>query len=211
MTDPIHDLIAASEHYLRQFDDQGSRTVVEEIARRKDGPLQSVASAREPSCGYLDEALEAIPGADELKAAIAAARPLLQWITYDGYLGDEIGPRFPRAHGYVSLIGDAGHVEAKDFDLGLFLIAPRTLYRDRHHPAPELYAPLTGPHGWRFGPEGDWIDKLAHNPVWNEPWAPHATLVRDVPFLCLFCWIRDVNSPAKVVPASDWAVIERHL
>ena len=211
MTDPIHTLIDASELYLRRFDDQGPRTAVEAVARRKTGPLRTGLVPRQPSCGFLDEALTAIHGADALRAAIMAARPLLHWITYDGYPEAEIGSRFPRAHSFVSLIGEAGHVAADNFDLGLFLIAPRTLYRDHHHLAPELYAPLTGPHGWRFGPDAPWTGKPAHDPVWNEPWAPHATLVRDVPFLCLFCWTRDVNSPAKVVPASDWAVIEQQL
>ena len=211
MADPIHDLIAESELYLLRFENRGSKAVVEAIARWKAGPLRAGLVPREPVCGFLDEALAAMQGADELRAAIIAARPMLRWITYDLYPEAEIGPRFPRAHGFASLIGEAGHVGARDFDLGLFLIAPGTLYRDHHHMAPELYAPLTGPHSWRFGPGAPWIDKPAHDPVWNEPWAPHATLVREVPFLCLFGWTRDVNSPANVVPAADWAVIERQL
>ncbi len=36
--------------------------------------------------------------------------------------------------------------------MGLFVIAPHVLYRDHAHAAPELYLPLTGPHGWRFAP-----------------------------------------------------------
>ena len=164
-----------------------------------------------PLCGWLDEALQTITQADALKQAIEEARPDLRWITYDLYDGNSIGPRFPKAHAYVSLIGGEGHVLADDFELGLFLIAPGTLYRDHHHAAPELYAPLTGPHRWRFGTGSPWIEKPAHVPVWNPSWAVHATLVADVPFLCLFGWTKDVNSAAKVVPAADWAVIEASL
>ena len=102
-------------------------------------------------------------------------------------------------------------MHADDYELGLFLIAPHTLYRDHHHPAPELYAPLTGPHRWRFGAGASWIEKRAHETVWNEPWQVHATAVGPIPFFCVFGWARDVNLPAKVVPAADWDVIEASL
>jgi hypothetical protein len=135
----------------------------------------------------------------------------LRWITYDLYPRDEIGPRFPQAHAFCSLVGETGFVPAQDYELGLFLIIPHTLYRDHHHPAPELYAPLTGPHRWRFGVGGAWIEKRAHETVWNEPWQIHATAVGATPFLCVFSWTRDVNLPAKVVPAADWDMIEASL
>ena len=78
----------------------------------------------------------------------------------------------------------------------------------RAHKAPELYAPLTGPHGWRFGPGLPLDIKAAHVPVWNAPQRPHLTKVGPVPFLCIFCWTRDVNDTAVVLPADDWAVLE---
>ena len=83
------------------------------------------------------------------------------------------------------------------------------LYRDHRHAAPELYVPLTGPHGWRFGPGAPLIVKPAHEPVWNDPCAPHLTKVGPVPFLCLYGWTRDAQSVAEVVPAADWAALER--
>lgn len=210
MTDSIHNLIEASEAYLRRFGNDGARDVVSEIVRWKSGPLRNVTPQPDPRCGFLDEALAAISGADDLRAAIADARPLLNWITYDLYPGEEIGPRFPQAHAFVPLIGGSAPIHADDFELGLFLIAPRTLYRDHHHAAPEIYAPLTGPHGWRFGP-GDFAFKPAHEPVWNPSWAVHATLVKDVPFLCLYGWTRDVDMAAKTVPSPDWDMIEARL
>src|SRR5690606_3198319 len=104
-----------------------------------------------------------------LANAIHTAAPHLGWITYDGYPADQIGPDFGQNHAFASLIGSAGHLPAPDFDFGLFLIAPHILYRDHHHAAPELYAPLTGPHGWRFRPGGPLTLKPAHVPVWNPP------------------------------------------
>jgi hypothetical protein len=210
VTNAIQHLIDASEDYLRRFDMAGAREVVDGIARWKGGAPGTLTPQPVPRCGGLDEALQAITEADELRRMIELARPDLHWITYDSY-DDSIGPRFPKAHAYVSLIGGEGHVLADDFELGLFLIAPGTLYRDHHHAAPELYAPVTGPHRWRFGADSPWIEKPAHQPVWNPSWAVHATLVTDVPFLCLFGWTKDVHRPAKVVSASDWAMIEAGL
>ncbi len=51
--------------------------------------------------------------------------------------------------------------------------------------------------------------KPAHEPVWNEPWKPHATMVGDQPFLCIFCWTREVNEPARVIPSGDWVALEK--
>jgi hypothetical protein len=76
-------------------------------------------------------------------------------VTYDRYPRAEIGARFLQGMPLPRSWGRAPFA-ARDFDLGLFLIAPHVLYRDHHHAAPELYAPLTGPHGWRFGPGGRW-------------------------------------------------------
>ena len=211
MNDPVHNLINASEAYLRRFDLQGARDVVAGIERWKAGAPGRLPPQREPRCGGLDAALSAVKGAEDVKAAIAEARPHLHWITYDLYAGDSIGARFPKAHAFASLIGGEGHVLSEDFELGLFLIAPGTLYRDHHHAAPELYAPLTGPHRWRFGPDTPWLEKPAHEPVWNPAWAIHATLVTGVPFLCLFGWTGDVNIAAKTVQAPDWHVIEAGL
>ncbi len=211
MNGVIGTLVEACETYIRRFDLEGARKVADGIARWKQSERNPLPANPEPSCGYLDAALAATQGDDQLRDAIIAARTEMRWITYDSYDPAEIGPRFPKAHAFVSLVGEHGHVRAQDFELGLFLIAPGTLYRDHHHAAPELYVPLTGPHLWRFEPGTPWIEKPAHEPVWNEPWAIHATLVTDVPFLCLFGWTRDVNSPAKTVFAADWPMLEAGL
>jgi hypothetical protein len=111
----------------------------------------------------------------------------------------------------VGLIGGVGFIPVDDFELGLFLIAPKTVYRDHRHPAPELYVPLTGPHEWRFETGASWTEYKAHTPIWNEPMQVHATLVRDLPFLSLFAWMRDVDTHATVTPSPDWNLIEAGL
>lgn len=135
-------------------------------------------------------------------AAVGAAAPWLHWITYDIYPLEEIGGTFATSHAFAALaLGD-------DFELGVFLVAPGVFYRDRAHAAPEMYVPLTGPHGWRFAPGTALERKPALEPVWNPPHQPHATLVSDVPFLCLYAWTRDTSDAAYVLPSSDWDRIE---
>jgi Dimethlysulfonioproprionate lyase len=111
-------------------------------------------------------------------------------------------------HAAALIVGEGAPFEARDFDMGLFLIAPHVLHRDHNHAAPKLYAPLTGPHGWRFGPGTPLQVQPAHQPVWNPPFQPHLTKVGPVPFLCLTVRTRDVAQRAQVLPADDWAKLE---
>ena len=208
----IRALIAEIDLYLSRLsgEEENVAVVRREIEAGSGNPVKAIPANPDPACGYFDEALAACDDAG-LAGAIARARPNLEWITYALYPPAEIGERWPKAHAMACLIGGTGFISADDFELGLFLMAPRTLYRDHHHPAPELYVPITGPHEWRFAPGAAWIVKPAHAPVWNAPNAIHATLVRDVPFLCLYAWTRDVDLPAKVDAAPDWAAIEAAL
>lgn len=158
---------------------------------------------------WLSQALDAVAlTRPALAEAIAAAADHLEWVTYDAYPRDEIGDSFATGHAFASIVGGDAPFAAADFDMGLFLVAPDTLYRDHRHAAPELYAPLTGPHGWRFGPGRPLQIKPAHEPVWNPPQKPHLTKIGKVPFLSLYAWTRDVNELAVVIPAQDWAALE---
>jgi hypothetical protein len=204
-------LIDEIDHYLADLKGRGVEEVRQGILRFGQGPVSEDIKPAQPACGHLDASLFCINGADALRQAINEARRQLRWVTYDAYPPDMIGRRFPVAHAFATLIGRDGFLPADDFELGLFLIAPRTLYRDHCHKAPELYMPLTGPHEWRFGADETWMEYKAHIPIWNEPMQVHATLVRDIPFLALFAWTRDVTAEAIVVPAGDWAEIEESL
>lgn len=203
----ISALIAEIDRYLQRFDSGNIARVREGIAKWRSGARNPVVPQLLSACAHLDAALQRIDVAP-LATAIRNAMPLLRWVTYSAYPRDEIGATFADGHAFASIIGEGAPVTAVDFDLGLFVIAPRTLYRDHRHAAPELYAPLTGPHGWRFKPGDPFVLKAAHVPVWNEPFAPHATLVGDVPFLCIFCWTSDVNETAEVITSADWEQYE---
>lgn len=207
---PLSRLIGAVDAYLAMLPGPGIAEVRRGIADRAVAALRvrpGVATIVVEA--HLHPALAALRGTHaDLAEAVADAAPLLRWSRYDCYPQEQIGADFALNHAFATLIGEDGPFAADDFDLGLFLIAPHVLYRDHHHAAPELYAPLTGPHGWRFGPDQPLVIQPGHQPVWNPPHRPHLTKVGPVPFLCLFCWTRDVNAPAHVIPADDWPALE---
>lgn len=206
----LSQLIDRIDAYLSSLASPGIDAVRAGIAAWRKGPVHLPEPKLLPPNRYMAEALEIAAGSGypALAEAIAVIEPQLQWISYDHYPRALIGEGFATGHSYAALIGREGCIRAEDYELGLFLIAPNVLYRDHRHAAPELYAPLTGPHGWRFSPGAplEWRD--AHRPVWNEPFQHHATRVGSVPFLCIFGWTRDVDEIATVIPCDDWPALE---
>jgi hypothetical protein len=203
-------LIDAVDEHLAHLDGEGIDAVREKLhVAMRDPRTRRSQPPAPPACGWLSQCLElaSAQGLARIAEAIARAEPELAWRTYDGYPSGAAGPRFPRAHAFVDLVGQDAPVVAEDFDLGLFLIAPRTFYRDHRHKAPELYAALTGPTRWRFN-GGVWLTRQAGEFVWNESMHIHATLVEECPFLCIYAWTQDVSIPAEIVPAPDWHAIE---
>lgn len=202
-------LFEAARDYLDGLPHPGAAEVRAGFGRCAGEPGPVTARPNPVVARWLDPALAAASQhAPRLAAAIAAAAAHLCWITYDLYPRAEIGDSFAEGHAFATIAGGGAPYAADSFELGLFLIAPHVLYRDHCHPAPELYAPLTGPHGWRFAPGRKLTVKPAGEPVWNPPLQHHLTKVGSVPFLCLFAWTRDVNAPARVIPAGDWSLLE---
>lgn len=205
----IGGLFTVAQDYLNGLSHPGHSEVSEGL-RRCAGEVRDVTPSPDPVVTrWLAPALhEAERFHPQLAAAIAEAAPHLAWIRYDTYPRTAIGEGFADGHAFAAIAGGDAPIAATDFELGLFLIAPDVLYRDHRHPAPELYAPLTGPHGWRFAPSRPLIVKQAGEPVWNPSLRTHLTKVGPHPFLCLFAWTADVTAPAEVVAAQDWAALE---
>ena len=204
-------LVEAAASYLAGLEGPGLGEVRAGLARgrRNLRPSGKEGATHAVVARWLHPAIESL-AADrpDLARAIGAAAPFLDWGAFDGYPRDLIGADFADGHAFASLVGEVAPFAARDWEFGLFLIAPHVLYRDHRHVAPELYAPLTGPHGWRFGPDRPLLIRPAHRPVWNDPLVPHLTKVGPVPFLCFYCWTRDVNAGAEVVAAADWPALE---
>jgi hypothetical protein len=205
----LRHLLDEADRYLAGLSGEGPAEVRLGLARGEPAVNPRAPAAHPLVEQHLGDALALLERTHPaLALAIAAATPHLPWTTYDQYPAGLIGDSFPRSHAFASLVGGDAPFNARDFDFGLFLIAPHVLYRDHRHPAPELYAPLTGPHGWRFAPGAPLIIKAAHEPVWNDPNQLHLTKVGPNPFLCFFGWTADVDAPAEVVAAPDWAALE---
>lgn len=207
---PIAALVGEIETYLRSLDGPGVAEVRTGMARWRNGPVTCPpAPGRLAMQDHLATALDTLRARHPaLARAIADAAPVLDWHAFTDYPPAEIGADFLSGNAFCSVIGETGPVRSVDFDLGLFLLPPHLLYRDRCHRAPELYAPLTGPHGWRFSPGDPLVLKDAHDPVWNAPFVPHLTKVGPHPFLCIYAWTADVNCPVRVLPAGDWTALE---
>lgn len=208
-TDALQRLFEQACRYLNGCSHPGEADVAAGLARVTGLALPTAPVSNPVIDRWLPSALAAMDARHlPLADTIARAAPYLAWEVYEGYPRDEIGEGFVTGHSSALIAGEDAPFRAQGFNLGLFLIAPHVLYRDHHHAAPELYAPLTGPHGWRFSPGAALTVKPAHHPVWNPPFQPHLTKVGAVPFLCLFVWTRDVDDLAQVLPASDWAELE---
>lgn len=202
-------LMAEASAYLAPLTGPGAGELRRLLARRSHAAIRPAAHHPPIVADHLDTALAALTATrPALSASIATAAPHLGWRLYDSYPPEEIGPAFARGHAYCPLIGPDAPYTEPDAEFGLFLIAPHVLYRDHCHPAPELYLPLTGPHGWRFGPDRPLIVKPAHRPVWNDPNRPHLTKVGPTPFLGFYGWTGDIAQPARVLPAKDWPTLE---
>ncbi len=106
-------------------------------------------------------------------------------------LGADLGEGYKKCNLHSLLIGrDACGHHHPDFSLGIFMLGPRTLYRDHNHDAPELYLNLSEKSGWRFGTR-DWQDYPAGSLIWNAAGDPHATRVYDQPFISVFVWLEN--------------------
>ena len=186
----IRNLVAEIETYLLQLKDPHTATVLEGMKKWARGP---VAPDTKPQAPGLRSSRSGLQATDKttLAKAIDDARPFLHGYPTMPIPVMKLARGFADNHAFASIIGEGCPIEAVDFDLGLFLIAPNLFYRDHHHAAPELYAPLTGPHGWRFKPGDPLVWKEAHEPVWNRAWEPHATMTGDTPFLAIFCWTKE--------------------
>lgn len=156
----------------------------------------------------------ATPELQEIANCLKAAKDDLVWREDNAQFyppSADLGEGYKRCNLHSLLIGpDACGHHHPDFSLGIFMLGPRTLYRDHNHDAPELYINLSDKSGWRFGASG-WQDFVAGSLIWNAAGEPHATRVYGEPFISVFVWLENVNSPCNVIHSDDWPKIEQDL
>jgi hypothetical protein len=172
------------------------------LAHRSETPRPRPAQTLPVVTRHLEKALFALRATHPaLATAITTASPQLHWQTPDSDSPDPDSPAI------CTLLGGNAPFPARDAEFGLCLIAPHGLHRDHSHPAPELYLPLTGPHGWRFGPDRPLIRKPALVPIWIDAHRPHLIKAGATPFLALYGRTRDAQAHARTLPASDWPAL----
>jgi hypothetical protein len=115
----------------------------------------------------------------------------------------------PFSYAYAPLIGANGPISSHDLALGLMLIAPHGMLGFQSCAASTLYAPVTGPHGWRFAPNQPLSLKPAHRPIWIAPNHPHLIKVGPDPFLAIRCLHGNIATLPKPIAADDWQRVEQ--
>lgn len=164
----------------------------------------------------LEKAITGItaPELDEIARCLAACAEDLVWREDNSQYyapSADLGEGYKKCNVHTLLIGsDACGYHHADFSLGIFMLGPRTLYRDHKHDAPELYLNLSEKTGWRFS-SGQWQDYPAGSLIWNAAGERHATRVYEQPFISVFAWLENVDSSCHVIPFDDWAEIEQGL
>ena len=163
----------------------------------------------------LDVAIKHMPPQlSALASAIDTSKHIVQWNRDLGQFYEkdaDVGDSYRNGNMNCILIGSQnGFFHSDKLFMGLFFLQPYTFYRDHDHEASEMYFNLTGPHGFRFDVNG-WSDYPADSIIWNTPWLPHATRVYNIPFLCLYVWIDNLDGLCRVVDADDWAQLEDEL
>ena len=180
-----------------------------------DSMLRPDPSMPDVFANDLDVAIKHIPPQlSSLASAIDASKHIVQWNRDLGqfYVKDaNVGGSYRNGNMNCILIGsNNGFFHSDKLFMGLFFLQPYTFYRDHDHEASEMYFNLTGPHGFRFDVNG-WSDYPADSIIWNAPWLPHATRVYNIPFLCLYAWVGNLDCLCRVVEADDWAQLEDEL
>jgi len=180
-----------------------------------DSMLRPDPSMPDVFANDLDVAIKHIPPQlSSLASAIDASKHIVQWNRDLGqfYVKDaNVGGSYRNGNMNCILIGSQnGFFHSDKLFMGLFFLQPYTFYRDHDHEASEMYFNLTGPHGFRFDVNG-WSDYPADSIIWNAPWLPHATRVYNIPFLCLYAWVGNLECLCRVVDADDWAQLEDEL
>ena len=216
----VYQLIQAIISYLESQSTQaeGVKPLLEKLQQmglKKDNMLDAAPQGTRHN-ETLNQAIAGIssPLLSNIASSLKSAKDKLVWREDDGKYynsGADLGDGYRHCNLHSLLIGpDACGYHHPDFNLGIFMLGPRILYRDHCHVAPELYLNLSERSGWRLQ-GGDWQDYPAGSIIWNESGEIHVTRVYEQPFISVFAWLEQVHSPCQVVPMNDWEAIEKQL
>ena len=84
---------------------------------------------------------------------------------------------------------------------GVLLLGPRTEYPAHHHPAAELYVPLSRADWAKAsaaGGEAEFVSREPGSVIHHPPNLVHATRTRDTPLAALYLWAGDLATYARL-------------
>jgi len=216
----IRQLTLSIVNYLEEHQSQaaGVSLILEKLASMdlSENQMRDLTPCASRHDAILERAIAGIssPALNDIAITLKRAKEHLTWREDNGKYyrsGADLGEGYRQCNLHSLLIGPgACGFEHPDFNLGIFMLGPRTLYRDHRHAAPELYLNLSERSGWRLNAR-DWQDYSAGSLIWNASQVVHATRVYEQPFLSVFAWLEDVHQPCEVMPMDDWHEIEESL
>ncbi|WP_434620853.1 hypothetical protein [Tabrizicola sp. M-4] len=203
---PLDTLLDEIAHHLAPHTAPGIAETRRLIATRH--PATRRGMTRDLPHPYLPAALARLaPNYPALAHALAKAAPFRDWQPARGLALEPMGPDEAITITYAPLIGPTAFA-GETAELGLLLLPPHSLCPDQAHPAPLLHLPLTGPHGWRFGPDRPLLRKPAQHPVWIDARRPHLLKAGPIPYLALVARLAAPDHPTTRLPAQDLAALK---
>lgn len=152
-----------------------------------------------PVLASLRSALALAPPSD-LVDALAVVADGANWTQTASYVDDPPAPDFLDGYAHATIAGPRDGGRRSDdpgrIALGLLLLGPRVDYPRHHHPADEVYLPLTEA-SWVHGADDDLTRVPPGTVIHHEPWQPHGMRTGDDPLLALYVWTGDVTTPSR--------------
>jgi len=179
---------------------------LELLSRKPKMVLPQGSPTRLPVCRYFTEALEDATGkAGEIASFLRLLDPFLSFVQNPNYRRAPPTPSFLANYGYAVLAGPPGGAPALVSDphlaFGVLLLGPRTEYPAHHHPAAELYVPLSRADWAKANAAGGEAEYVSREPgcvIHHPPNLVHATRTRDTPLAALYLWAGDLATYARL-------------
>jgi quercetin dioxygenase-like cupin family protein len=183
------------------------------------GPAQAICRfaaerlAGAPACERIVQPPRVVPGTAWFAAGLSASdvpgilKPVAagfaslascaHWRQNPNYTVATIGQHFIDGYGYIEVLGPEGPVVDPEVRVGVLLLGPHRLYPRHHHPAEEVYHPLSG-QAWWWRADGSWTAKAAGAAIHHPSMLPHATRAGAAPLLALYVWRGAVAEAARL-------------